>query len=46
MSFSVCKEELDARTAPLDLSGDEFRSLGRDLVDRIADFLVACPSDT
>jgi len=39
MSFSASIEELGARTAPLDMTGDEFRSLGHDLVDRIADFL-------
>ncbi len=32
-------EELRTRAAPLDMTGDQFRSLGHDLVDRIADFL-------
>src|SRR6185369_7564534 len=34
-------EELRARAAPLDMTGDQFRSLGHDLVDRIADFLAS-----
>ena len=34
-------EKLRTRTAPLDLTGDQFRSLGHDLVDRIADFLAS-----
>ncbi|MES1262128.1 MAG: pyridoxal-dependent decarboxylase [Acidobacteriota bacterium] len=32
-------EKLRNRAAPLDLTGDQFRSLGHDLVERIADFL-------
>jgi glutamate/tyrosine decarboxylase-like PLP-dependent enzyme len=32
-------EKLRARAAPLDMTGDQFRSLGHDLVDRIADFM-------
>ncbi|MGE5176524.1 MAG: pyridoxal phosphate-dependent decarboxylase family protein [Hyphomicrobiales bacterium] len=32
------------RRAPLDLSPDEFRALGHDLVDRIADFLGSWPN--
>lgn len=36
--------ELRARTAPLDMTGDQFRSLGHDLVDRIADFLSSIRS--
>ncbi|MBZ5577374.1 MAG: aspartate aminotransferase family protein [Acidobacteriia bacterium] len=34
-------EELRTRAAPLDMTGDQFRSLGHDLVDRIADFLAS-----
>jgi aromatic-L-amino-acid/L-tryptophan decarboxylase len=34
-------EELRTRAAPLDLTSDQFRSLGHDLVDRIADFLAS-----
>ena len=34
-------EELRTRAAPLEMTSDQFRSLGRDLVDRIADFLKA-----
>src|SRR5215831_21300138 len=32
-------EELRTRTAPLEMSSEQFRSLGHDLVDRIAGFL-------
>jgi glutamate/tyrosine decarboxylase-like PLP-dependent enzyme len=32
-------EKLRTRAAPLDMPSDQFRSLGHDLVDRIADFL-------
>src|SRR5947208_1519241 len=32
-------EKLRTRAAVLDMTGDQFRSLGHDLVDRIADFL-------
>jgi hypothetical protein len=32
-------EELTTRAAPLDLTSGQFRSLGQDLVDRIAEFL-------
>ncbi len=34
-------EELRSRAAPLDMTGEQFRSLGHDLVDRIADFLAS-----
>jgi len=34
-------EKLRTRAAPLDMTGDQFRSLGHDLVDRIADFLAS-----
>jgi aromatic-L-amino-acid decarboxylase len=34
-------EKLRTRAAPLDLAGDQFRSLGHDLVNRIADFLAS-----
>jgi aromatic-L-amino-acid/L-tryptophan decarboxylase len=32
-------EQLRTRVAPLDMTSDQFRSLGHDLVDRIAEFL-------
>jgi len=35
------QEKLRTRAAPLDMTGDQFRSLGHDLVDRIADFLAS-----
>jgi glutamate/tyrosine decarboxylase-like PLP-dependent enzyme len=41
MSSRVRIEELRARAAALDMTGDQFRSLGHDLVDRIADFLAS-----
>src|SRR4051812_16398214 len=34
-------EKLRTRAAALDMTGDQFRSLGHDLVDRIADFLAS-----
>jgi aromatic-L-amino-acid decarboxylase len=34
-------EELRNRAAPVDLTSDQFRSLGHDLVDRIAEFLAS-----
>jgi aromatic-L-amino-acid decarboxylase len=34
-------EELRTRAAPLDMTSDQFRSLGHDLVDRIADLLAS-----
>jgi glutamate/tyrosine decarboxylase-like PLP-dependent enzyme len=34
-------EQLTARAAALDMTGDQFRSLGHDLVNRIADFLAS-----
>jgi glutamate/tyrosine decarboxylase-like PLP-dependent enzyme len=34
-------EELRTRAAPLDLTSDQFRSLGHHLVDRIAEFLAS-----
>jgi glutamate/tyrosine decarboxylase-like PLP-dependent enzyme len=34
-------EKLRTRAAPLEMTGDQFRSLGHDLVDRIADFLAS-----
>jgi aromatic-L-amino-acid/L-tryptophan decarboxylase len=34
-------EELRTRAAPLDMASDQFRSLGHDLVNRIADFLAS-----
>ncbi len=37
-------EELRSRAAPLDMTGVQFRSLGHDLVDRIADFLASIPT--
>jgi len=41
MSSRLRIEELRARAAPLDMTSDQFRSLGHDLVDRIADFLAS-----
>ena len=41
MPPSVHIEELRTRAAPLDMTSDQFRSLGHDLVDRIADFLTS-----
>src|SRR5215467_5627718 len=34
-------EELRSRAAPLEMTGDQFRSLGYELVDRIAGFLAS-----
>ena len=34
-------EEIRTRATPLDLTSDQFRSLGHDLVDRIAEFLAS-----
>src|SRR6266516_950943 len=34
-------EELRVRTAPLEMTEDQFRSLGHDLVDRVAGFLAS-----
>src|SRR6478672_3522357 len=34
-------EQLRFRTAPLEMTGEQFRSLGHDLVDRIANFMTA-----
>ncbi len=34
-------EELRTRDTPIDMTSDQFRSLGHDLVDRIADFLAS-----
>src|SRR5215469_2645936 len=34
-------EQLRFRAAPLDMTAEQFRSLGHDLVDRIADFLAS-----
>src|SRR5215469_100776 len=39
MSFAVRIEQLRSRSAPVEMSEEEFRSLGYDLVDRIAGFL-------
>lgn len=39
MSSRLRIEELRTRAAPLDMTGDQFRSLGHDLVNRIAEFL-------
>ncbi len=35
------QERLRTRAAPLDMTSDQFRSLGHDLVDRIAEFLAS-----
>ncbi|MEE8349751.1 MAG: aspartate aminotransferase family protein [Acidobacteriota bacterium] len=42
-SHSLKERQLRERDAPLDLSPEEFRKLGRDLVDEIADFLTSLP---
>src|SRR6266853_1884155 len=34
-------EELRVRTAPLEMTEDQFRALGHDLVDRVAGFLAS-----
>jgi aromatic-L-amino-acid decarboxylase len=39
MSPTTCKEGLRTGDAPLEMTSDEFRSLGHTLVDRIAEFL-------
>jgi len=39
MSTAPSIERLRTRAAPLDMTGDQFRSLGHELVDRIAEFL-------
>src|SRR4051812_32280076 len=36
-------QDLQARVAPLEITPDDFRALGHDLVDRIADFLAVMP---
>jgi len=41
MSSPVRIEGLRTRAAALDMTGEQFRSLGHDLVDRIADFLAS-----
>lgn len=41
MSTALSIENLRTRATPLDMTGDQFRSLGHDLVDRIADFLAS-----
>jgi aromatic-L-amino-acid decarboxylase len=41
MSSRLRIDELRARAAPLDMTSDQFRSLGHDLVDRIAEFLAS-----
>ena len=35
------QERLRTRAAPLDMTSDQFRSLGHDLVDRIAELLAS-----
>ena len=39
MSFFPDVDQLKSRTAPLEMTEEQFRSLGHDLVDRIASFL-------
>src|SRR5436305_6664941 len=39
MSSPLRLEQLRFRAAPLDMTAEQFRSLGHDLVDRIAGFL-------
>jgi hypothetical protein len=41
MMPSARTDQLNCRTAPLEMTEDEFRSLGHDLVDRIASFLAS-----
>src|ERR1700693_1301455 len=41
MSSPLRIEQLRFRTAPLDMTDEQFRSLGHDLVDRIAGFLAS-----
>ncbi len=41
MASALSIAKLRTRRAPLDITGDQFRSLGHDLVDRIADFLAS-----
>jgi len=41
MPHALRIEELRTRSAPLDMTSNQFRSLGHDLVDRIADFLAS-----
>ena len=41
MSHPLRIEKLRTRAAPLDMTSDQFRSLGHDLVDRIAEFLAS-----
>src|SRR5216683_2449573 len=38
MSSSLRIDQLRSRTAPLEMTEEQFRSLGHDLVDRIASF--------
>ena len=37
--FSSLDSDVKSRTAPLEMTEEQFRSLGHDLVDRIASFL-------
>lgn len=39
MSTSVRIDQLQSRVAPVEMTGEQFRALGHDLVDRIAEFL-------
>ena len=41
MSSRARIEQLRFRTAPLEMTDEQFRSLGHDLVDRIAGFLAS-----
>ena len=41
MSSPVRIDQLRSRTAPLEMTEEQFRSLGHDLVDRIASFLAS-----
>jgi aromatic-L-amino-acid/L-tryptophan decarboxylase len=41
MSSSLLIDQLRSRTAPLEMTEEQFRSLGHDLVDRIASFLAS-----
>lgn len=42
--MSVEEKEAAGRASPLEMAPEEFRALGRALVDRIADFLATLPS--
>ena len=43
MTSEQDNDELDDGPAPLELAPDEFRALGHELVERIAEFLESMP---